>query len=95
MSSKAALIGLTRSLAGSFGPAGITVNAVSPGAVDNEGEVELAKGPLPHDEIIAQQHIPRRLLPDDMVATVRYLVSDEAWATTGQVLEISAGLVYR
>lgn len=95
VSSKAALIGLTRSLASAFGRDGITVNAISPGAVDTEGEVELARGPLPHDEIIAQQRIPRRLLPDDLVATVRYLTSEDAWATTGQVIEVSAGLVYR
>lgn len=95
VSSKAALIGLTRSLATALGPSGITVNAVSPGAVDTEGEAELAKGPLPHAEIIAQQAVPRRLLPADLVATVRHLIAEEAWATTGQVIEVGAGLIYR
>jgi NAD(P)-dependent dehydrogenase (short-subunit alcohol dehydrogenase family) len=97
VASKAALIGLTRSLARTWGPAGVTVNALSPGAVRTEGEVELAGRDDPdlHAGIIARQAIPRQLVPDDLVATVRYLVSDGASALTGQVLEVGGGLVYR
>jgi NAD(P)-dependent dehydrogenase (short-subunit alcohol dehydrogenase family) len=95
VSSKSALMGLTRSLAGALGGHGITVNAVSPGAIDTEGEVELAKGPLPHAAIVAKQVVPRRLVPDDLVGAVQYLVSEGASATTGQVLEVGGGLVYR
>ena len=95
VSSKAALVGLTRSLARTLGKDGITVNAVSPGAIDTEGEAELAKGALPHAAIVARQVVPRRLVPDDLVGAVRYLVSDGASATTGQVLEVGAGLVFR
>ncbi len=97
VSSKAALIGLTRSLAQAWGPAGITVNALSPGAVRTEGEVELAGRDDDdlHAPIIARQAIPRQLVPDDLVATVRFLVSDGASAMTGQVLEVGGGLVYR
>jgi hypothetical protein len=39
--------------------------------------------------------VPRRLVPDDLVGAVRYLVSDGASATTGQVLEVGGGLVFR
>jgi NAD(P)-dependent dehydrogenase (short-subunit alcohol dehydrogenase family) len=95
VSSKAALIGLTRSLARAWGAAGITVNALSPGAIDTEGERELAKVDQIHREILARQAIPRGLVPDDLVGTVRYLVSDGASAMTGQVLEVGAGLVLR
>ncbi len=97
VSSKAALIGLTRSLAQAWGPAGITVNALSPGAIRTEGEVELAGRDDPdlHAPIIARQAVPRQLVPDDLVAAVRYLVSDGASAMTGQVLEVGGGLVYR
>ena len=95
VSSKAALIGLTRSLAQAWGPAGITVNALSPGAVRTEGEVELAGRDDDglHAPIIARQAIPRQLVPDDLVAAVRYLISDGASAMTGQVLEVGGGLV--
>jgi NAD(P)-dependent dehydrogenase (short-subunit alcohol dehydrogenase family) len=97
VSSKAALIGLTRSLARALGPAGITVNALSPGAIRTEGEAELAAG---HDEelhapLLATQALPRALVPEDLVATVRLLVSSGSGALTGQVLEVGGGLIFR
>lgn len=97
VASKAALIGLTRSLARTLGPAGITVNALSPGAIRTEGEAELAAG---HDEeshapLLATQAIPRALIPEDVVATVRLLISDGSGALTGQVLEVGGGLIFR
>jgi len=97
VASKAALIGLTRSLARSLGPAGITVNALSPGAIRTEGEAELAAGrdEESHAPLLAAQAIPRSLIPEDVVATVRLLVSDGSGALTGQVLEVGGGLVFR
>jgi NAD(P)-dependent dehydrogenase (short-subunit alcohol dehydrogenase family) len=98
VASKAALIGLTRSLAGALGPDGITVNALSPGAIRTQGEIELAGGRDDaelHAEILARQAIPRRIVPGDLVAAVQFLVSDGAAAMTGQVMEVGAGLVYR
>jgi len=95
--SKAALIGLTRSLARSLGPAGITVNALSPGAIRTEGEAELAAGrdAETHAPLVATQAIPRALVPEDLVATVRLLISDGSGALTGQVIEVGGGLVFR
>ena len=96
VSSKAALIGLTRSLATVWGPSGVTVNALSPGAIRTQGEIELAGGRDETDPaILAGQAVPRRLVPDDLVETVRFLVSPGASAMTGQVLEVGGGLVYR
>lgn len=97
VSSKAALIGLTRSLARALGPSGITVNALSPGAIRTEGEVELAAGrdEQAHAPIVASQALPRALVPEDVVAAVRLLVSDGSGALTGQVLEVGGGLVFR
>ncbi|HET6482071.1 MAG TPA: SDR family oxidoreductase [Actinoplanes sp.] len=97
VSSKAALIGLTRSLARALGPAGITVNALSPGAIRTEGEAELAAGAdvEAHAPILAIQALPRALVPEDLVATVRLLVSEGSGALTGQVIEVGGGLVFR
>ncbi|MEV0715770.1 SDR family NAD(P)-dependent oxidoreductase [Asanoa sp. NPDC050611] len=100
VSSKAALVGLTRSLARTLGPDGIAVNAVSPGAIKTESEAELAvtRGQTDVDidaMTLAAQALPRRLVPDDLVAAVRFLVSDGSGAMTGQVIEVGAGLVYR
>jgi 3-oxoacyl-[acyl-carrier protein] reductase len=97
VSSKAALIGLTRSLARSLGPAGITVNALSPGAIRTEGEAELADGrdEEQHAPLVAAQAVPRSLVPEDLVATVRLLISEGSGALTGQVLEVGGGLIFR
>ncbi|GIE50886.1 beta-ketoacyl-ACP reductase [Amorphoplanes nipponensis] len=92
VASKAALVGLTRSLARSLGPAGVTVNALSPGAVLTEREVEIL-GPEPHTGLLAAQAVPRRLVPEDLLAAVRFLIADGAGAMTGQVVEVGAGLV--
>jgi NAD(P)-dependent dehydrogenase (short-subunit alcohol dehydrogenase family) len=97
VSSKAALIGLTRSLARALGPAGITVNALSPGAIRTEGEAELAGGRDKelHAPLLATQALPRELVPEDLVATVRLLVSEGSGALTGQVIEVGGGLIFR
>jgi len=97
VASKAALIGLTRSLARSLGPSGVTVNALSPGAIRTEGEAELAAGrdAETHAPLVATQAIPRPLVPEDLVATARLLISDGAGALTGQVIEVGGGLVFR
>jgi len=97
VASKAALIGLTRSLAVALGPSGITVNALSPGAIRTEGEAELAGGRDEelHSPLVARQAIPRALVPEDLVATARLLVSDGAGALTGQVIEVGGGLIFR
>ncbi len=98
IASKAALVGLTRSLALALGQDGITVNALSPGAVLTENERELypdADHAAADAEIIARQGLPRRLVADDMVAAVRFLASDGAAAITGQVIEVGGGLVLR
>jgi 3-oxoacyl-[acyl-carrier protein] reductase len=92
VSSKAALVGLTRSLARTFGPTGVTVNALSPGAILTEREIEIL-GDDPHAGITDGQVVPRTLVPDDLLTAVRFLVAEGSGAMTGQVLEVGAGLV--
>jgi len=92
VASKAALVGLTRSLARSFGPAGVTVNALSPGAILTEREREIL-GDDPHPGLVAAQAVPRTLVPADLLTAVRFLVADGSGAMTGQVVEVGGGLV--
>ncbi|MFI5933369.1 SDR family NAD(P)-dependent oxidoreductase [Actinoplanes sp. NPDC051494] len=103
VASKAALIGLTRSLARALGPAGVTVNALSPGAIRTEGEDELEEAeraagrdvPDHQAPLAATQAVPRGLTPEDLVDTVRLLAAPGSAALTGQVLEVGGGLVFR
>ncbi|MEZ0110319.1 3-oxoacyl-[acyl-carrier protein] reductase [Catenulispora sp. EB89] len=96
VAAKAALTGLTGSLARSLGPHGITVNAVSPGAVRTESETEGLAGRTQEQldaDVLARQAVQRRLGPDDLVGCVRFLISDGAAAVTGQVIEVGGGLI--
>jgi 3-oxoacyl-[acyl-carrier protein] reductase len=92
VASKGGVIGLTRALAREVGPDGITVNAVTPGAILTEAELTM----FPDQEAVAAemarlQSIPRRGLPDDIAGGVIYLASDEASFVTGQTLNIDGG----
>ncbi len=91
VTAKGALLGLTRALAVELGPAGITVNAISPG---------LTLTPAARERIPAEafagvesaQALKRPLVPDDYGAVLAMLVSREGEAVTGQNIRTNAGL---
>jgi 3-oxoacyl-[acyl-carrier protein] reductase len=88
--SKAALIGLTKTLAREYASRGITVNAVAPGFIDTD----MTKN-LPADAkkfMLAQIPLGRMGQPDDVAAAVLFLCSDEAAYVTGQVLRVNGGM---
>ena len=92
---KAALIGLTRSLARAVGASGVRVNCVMVGAVQTVGELRQ----FPDQEAVARwcderQCIPGRLQPEDMEPTFAFLCSAESDAITGQVICADYGLVH-
>jgi NAD(P)-dependent dehydrogenase (short-subunit alcohol dehydrogenase family) len=92
ITSKAALLGMTRALAVEYGPHGVTVNAVAPGLTPTEGS--LSDTPqAAFDDVRAQQAIDRQLTPADIAGAVAYLASDDASAVTGQALRVDGGLV--
>jgi NAD(P)-dependent dehydrogenase (short-subunit alcohol dehydrogenase family) len=92
VTSKGALLGMTRALAVELGPSGITVNGVAPGLTRTPGTEE----GIPEEVfgmVLAQQPIRRGLVPEDIAAAVAYLVSDAAAAVTGQALRVDGGVV--
>jgi 3-oxoacyl-[acyl-carrier protein] reductase len=94
VTSKAALVGMSRSLAAALGRDGITVNCVAPGLTDTPA----ARAGMPaeaFDAVREAQALPRTLVPDDVAATVAYLASERAEALTGQTLSVDGGLVMR
>lgn len=90
-SSKAGILGLTKSLALELAPHGITVNAVAPGAI----ETDILKEDTPEVRAKRLRDIPvgRVGLPREIADVVVFLASDGASYLTGQVLGVNGGLL--
>jgi NAD(P)-dependent dehydrogenase (short-subunit alcohol dehydrogenase family) len=94
---KAAVLGLTRSVAAELRPYNIRVNSLVPGATVTAMTAEILTGDAT-DLSGAQQALSERALlgrpaqPGDIAAGVVYLASDEGWFITGQALTIDGGL---
>lgn len=91
--SKAALIGMTRSLSRELGPSGIRINAVMPGAIRTESEIERF-GTDVDEEILAMQALQRRGTSDDVASAIRFLLESDASFITGQVLCVDGGATF-
>jgi NAD(P)-dependent dehydrogenase (short-subunit alcohol dehydrogenase family) len=92
VSSKGAVISMTRSLARELGPRGIGVTAIAPGIMRNEATeyVPAAR----HQEYEMGRAVPGPQFPEDIVDIVAFLLTPPAIALTGQVLPVDAGFVF-
>jgi NAD(P)-dependent dehydrogenase (short-subunit alcohol dehydrogenase family) len=91
-SAKAAVIGLTNSLAREFGSDNIRVNAIAPGAVVTERQLRLWYTEEQADEMVERQIIKRRLLADEIARTALFLASEDSRMITKQCIVVDAGL---
>ena len=94
IASKAALEGMTHSMARELGADGITVNAVLPGATYTEIARKTVT-PEQKERIVAMQCVPRPQIPDDLVGVVLFLASDASAFMTGQSLNVDGGATHR
>lgn len=91
--SKAAIHGLTRSLARELGPRNIRVNAIVPGAVVTERQKALWwNTPDAEREFLEQQCLKFRLSEDDVACAALFLASSVSRGITGHALVVDAGL---
>ncbi|MDF2680153.1 MAG: short-chain dehydrogenase [Brevibacillus sp.] len=97
--SKAAIVGLTKSVASDFAEAGIRVNAISPGTVDSPWIQKILAGqPAPEEarkQMEQRQPIGRMGNPQEIANLVCFLASDEASFITGSNYVADGGLTAR
>ncbi len=89
--SKAAVIGLTRSLAAELAPSGIRVNCIAPGVIATDMAAELGEGTL--SMLREQTPIGRLGRPEDIAEAAAFLLREDASFITGQVLTVDGGFI--
>lgn len=91
VTSKGALLGMTRALARELGPAGIRVNAVSPGAIPTDAE-RVHPDPEGYARwVLERQSLKFRGTPGDIAEAVLFLLSKRSRFITGQNLDVNGG----
>ena len=91
--SKSAVLGLTRSLARDYGPFNIRVNAIAPGWIMTERQIEKWLTPESEAELMRRQCLKRKLMPDELARFTVFLASEEASACTAQHYIVDGGWV--
>jgi NAD(P)-dependent dehydrogenase (short-subunit alcohol dehydrogenase family) len=90
--SKAAVVGLTRSLAREWGADNIRVNTVIPGCVMTEKQLKHWISPADEEKIQQQQCLKMRILAEHVADMTLFLASQNAAACTAQSFTIDAGI---
>lgn len=88
---KAALIGMTRSLAAELAPSHIRVNCVAPGVIQTDMMNTLATEYVP--QLVEQTPLGRLGTPEDIAHAVAFLADEKASFITGQVLTADGGFI--
>lgn len=93
VTSKAAITGLTRALARELGPDNIRVNALMPGWVLTERQLDKWATPEDLASHLARQCLKEHLVPDDIVDATLFLASKASRMMTGQAMVVDGGVV--
>jgi 3-oxoacyl-[acyl-carrier protein] reductase len=88
--SKAALLGMMKSLAREYASRNITINAVTPGFIETDMTADLPAEA--REAMLAGVPLKRIGAPEDVAAAVAFLASDEAGYITGHALRVNGGM---
>ena len=87
---KAALVGMTKSIARELGSKGLTANLIAPGFIETDMTASLP--PQVKEAALPSITLRRFGLPADIAAAVAFITSEEASYITGQVLAVDGGM---
>ena len=88
------LSGLARGLASEFAGQGITVNVVSPGAIDTTRDLSWYPGGANPSAGASRIPVQRLGKPEEIAATCLFLASEEGGFITGQTIHVNGGAGY-
>lgn len=91
ITAKAAIVGMTRTLAHEFGKDNIRVNCVLPGAILTERQQRLWMTPEYEAEVLGRQALKRHILPEEVARLALFLASGDSAAITNQSYIIDGG----
>ena len=89
--SKGAVIAMTKTAAKELGARGITVNAIAPGFIETPMTDSMTD--QQKEAILSRITLGRAGTPEDVAAAVAFLAGEGGSYITGQVLEVSGGIV--
>jgi D-xylose 1-dehydrogenase len=91
VTAKAGVEGLTRGLARDLGRHGIRVNTVIPGWIMTKRQIDLWLTPEGEADIMKNQCLPEKLMPDDVARLVLWLAADDSRMVTAQSFVVDGG----
>jgi NAD(P)-dependent dehydrogenase (short-subunit alcohol dehydrogenase family) len=93
VTAKAAIIGMTRSMAHDLGSDNIRVNCVLPGSILTERQQRLYMSPAHEQELLEGQCLKRHILPVDVARLLLFLAAEDSSAITNQSYIIDGGWI--
>jgi NAD(P)-dependent dehydrogenase (short-subunit alcohol dehydrogenase family) len=91
VAAKAGIVGLTKALANDYGASKVRVNAILPGWVVTERQLQTWLTPEAEESWMEQVALKKRLMPSDVANLALFLAADDSCMITGQRFTIDGG----